>query len=152
MADSISRGYAIALSVIPAGYALTFFPRILAGMKTPFDPIEPRKLLEDFDQGEAHEADKAFVRRCMAAHQNGFEAMPIYAAGAIAVVATRVDSPWVSRLALLFLGARFAHMACYVLGSGAMRPFAYGRTISFATASTCSFGLLVMSVRKALSK
>lgn len=63
--------------------------------------------------------------RALAAHQNHFEAFPLFAAGVL--VAERVSSsPAISLLAVLFVIARVAYTALYIANIGTLRSVVWG--------------------------
>lgn len=54
-------------------------------------------------------------RRALAAHLNGFEAFPPFAAGVLVAAAAGADPVWSARLALLFVAARVLYLPLYLL-------------------------------------
>lgn len=54
-------------------------------------------------------------RRAVAAHLNGFEAFPPFAAAVLVAVAAGADPTWTTRLAVVFVAARVLYTPLYIL-------------------------------------
>ncbi|MDY7012431.1 MAG: MAPEG family protein [Cyanobacteriota bacterium] len=103
----------------------------LARMQVGYDISAPRAMFDKLPP---------YAQRATWAHQNSFEALIIYAIAALMAYVTGVTSPWASGAALVFLGARFFYSVFYI----ANIPLA--RSLMFATGSTCSGILFVLSL------
>ena len=75
--------------------------------------------------------------RAMAAHANMFEAFPLFAAGVLVTQVTNVQGTTVDTLAGLFILARIAYTALYLMDWATLRSVAWG--IGFLS----SLGLLL---------
>lgn len=75
-------------------------------------------------------------RRAYFAHQNGFEAFPIFAAGVVIAHLGVGAHPVADQLALLFIGARLAYTLCYV------KDWASARSAMWFIGLGSSFALL----------
>ncbi len=53
-------------------------------------------------------------RRAVAAHLNGFEAFPAFAAGVLVAALTGADPVWTARLAVAFVVARVLYVPLYI--------------------------------------
>jgi len=60
-------------------------------------------------------------RRAVAAHLNGFEAFPPFAAAVLVAVATGADPAWTARLAVVFVVARALYTPLYILNLDRLR-------------------------------
>lgn len=97
--------------------------------------IMPAKLagLRAFDN--ANPRDPAFYRdpfrsRALAAHQNGFETFPFFAAAVLLAEMRAMPQGTVNALALGFLAARIIYVACYLGNQPTLRSVVW--TLGFA--------------------
>ncbi len=86
-----------------------------------------------------------YAKRATWAHQNALEAFPLFAAGALLALVTRVDSPWAATAAWAFLGFRLLHAVFYIANN---LP---GRSLTFMFGSLCTLTLMGLSLQQALS-
>lgn len=56
---------------------------------------------------------EGFGARALAAHQNMFEAFPIFTAGVLVALVSGADGAWLPGLSLAFVIARVAYSVCY---------------------------------------
>jgi uncharacterized MAPEG superfamily protein len=78
------------------------------------------------------------ARRALAAHQNGFESFPAFAAAVIIAHVGGGDPRWASILAVTFVAARAAYPFIYVAGLGTLRSIVW--TVGF----TATMGLFLL--------
>ena len=73
-------------------------------------------------------------RRAVAAHLNGFEAFPPFAAAVLVAVLAGGDPLWTARLAVLFVAARVVYVALYILDLSTLRSvvwsLGFGATVA----------------------
>jgi uncharacterized MAPEG superfamily protein len=62
-----------------------------------------------------------FRARANAAQANSFEAFPFFAVGVVLAVMTKADASLVETLALVFVAARVAYIACYLADKASAR-------------------------------
>lgn len=73
-------------------------------------------------------------RRAVAAHKNGFEAFPPFAAAVLVAVAAGADPAWTTRLAVVFVAARTLYTPLYIFDLDLLRSSVW--TVGFlATAA-----------------
>lgn len=77
----------------------------IAKWSTHYDNGEPRAWSQTLD---------GYRRRAYAAHQNGFEAFPFFAAAVFGATLLKAPQPTIDMLALAFVLARIGYTACYV--------------------------------------
>jgi len=73
-------------------------------------------------------------RRALAAHLNGFEAFPPFAAAVLVAALAGADPTWTTRLSILFVAARALYIPLYVLDLATLRSaiwtVGFGATIA----------------------
>lgn len=125
--------YGVAASV-PAAWLLAYLPHFLfLGLAVPiqmfeYDNVQPR--LVKWDEVLKPKAGAAVARlatRLRAAHLNGLEAFPAYAAAIILCRLNKVKPDLVRPLAARFLMLRTAYIAIYALGVN--QAISYLRTV-----------------------
>ncbi len=79
--------------------------------------------------------------RAMGAHNNAFEALPIFAAGVVIAHVCGADPTWSMYLAVLWVVARVAHGVLY------LADIDVGRSLSFVVGILCAIGLFVLAAR-----
>lgn len=65
-------------------------------------------------------------RRAVAAHLNGFEAFPAFAAAVLVAMVTGADPTWTSRLAVAFVIARVLYIPLYIFDKDFLRSAVWG--------------------------
>ena len=74
-----------------------------------------------------------FRARADAAQSNSFEAFPFFAVGVVLASITKADAQLIDTLALVFVAARIAYIACYLTNKASARSLfwavGYGATI-----------------------
>lgn len=105
-----------------AAYLSIFLPRVLVAqeqLKEPggMDNNDPR------DQ-QAKLSERG--RRASAAHANGFEAFPAFAAAVIIAHLTRADAQISAALAITFVVVRYLYPFVYLSGKGNLRSAVWG--------------------------
>jgi uncharacterized MAPEG superfamily protein len=79
-------------------------------------------------------------RRSAAAHANGFESFPAFAAGVLVTHVTGSSPHWASIFSIGYVIARFLYACAYVGGIPTLRSTVW--TIGF----TCTMGLMVLPI------
>ncbi|WP_206483513.1 MAPEG family protein [Thalassotalea sp. G2M2-11] len=74
-----------------------------------------------------------FGARALAAHQNAFESLMIFAPAILLAIATHQTGQWVQQLALLHVGARVVYQILYLVNISVLRSLVWG------IATVCSF-------------
>ncbi|MBE9224636.1 MAPEG family protein [Phormidium sp. LEGE 05292] len=85
----------------------------------------------------------AYAQRATWAHQNGFEALMIFAPAALMAYVTGVNSTLAVFAGLTFLVARLLYSVFYILNVPLLR------SLTFAIATLCSGTLIVLSLDQA---
>lgn len=88
----------------------------LAKYGGPIDNNHPR------DQAETYQG---YRRRAYAAHQNGYEAFPLFAVAVLVAESQGGAGELLDGLAIAFVLARLAYIACYVLDAAVLRSIAW---------------------------
>ena len=63
--------------------------------------------------------------RAMAAHSNGFEALPLFVAAVLFAHLSHADQARMDQLALLFVGLRLVYIALYLMNQGTLRTLVW---------------------------
>lgn len=79
-------------------------------------------------------------RRAVAAHLNGFEAFPAFAAAVLVAVAAGADPVWTTRLSIAFVVARALYLPLYVFDLDRVRSMVW--TVGFGV----TVGLFLLPV------
>lgn len=127
---------AILLYSIVGAVILVYLPFLLVGfarLQTGYDSSAPRAMLDKLPP---------YAQRATWAHQNGFEALSIYAAAALMAYVTGVDSDWATIAAITFLIARLLYPVFYILNIPIMR------SLMFAIGSLAGWTLFALSLIK----
>lgn len=124
----------IPLLCLPIAFALVYAPKIplsiaMARQPSGYDNKTPR------DQQAKLEG---WGRCAAAAHYNGFESFPPFAAGVLAVTVTGASPKWAAILALLHVVARAIYPVLYIANVDKARSATWG--VGFAA----SFALLAL--------
>ena len=77
-------------------------------------------------------------RRSFAAHLNGFEAFPAFAAAVVIAHLSSADPVWTARLAVVFVTARVLYLPAYFLDLDILRSTVW----TFGFVATCGLFLL----------
>lgn len=103
---------------------LPYFTVAVAKSNKGFDNRHPRAWLSRLE---------GLPARAHAAHLNGFEAFPFFAAVVIIAHQLNAHQGWLNSLAALFIVARIGYVACYLMDLATLRTLAW----------TAGFGLNV---------
>lgn len=103
---------------------------MIAKSKPGFDNHNPRAWLQNLE---------GFRQRANAAQLNSFEAYPLFAAAVIIAYLLHAPQPTIDKLALAFIGARIAYIACYVAN------WALLRSLCWAAALGCSIAIFIIA-------
>lgn len=68
--------------------------------------------------------------RAHAAHNNGFEALPLFVAAVLLAQQAHVDQGRIDILALSFIGIRIAYVAAYLANIGTLRSLIWGAGVA----------------------
>lgn len=79
--------------------------------------------------------------RAMGAHNNAFEALPIFAAGVVIAHICGADPTWSMYLAVTWVIARVAHGVLYLADVDLLR------SLVFAVGMVCAVGMFVLAAR-----
>lgn len=83
---------------------------------------------------------EGFGARALAAHQNSFEAFPLFAAGVLMAHASQANGVLVDALALTFVISRALYLVCY------WADLHWQRSLIWALGLICSLGLMLVPV------
>jgi uncharacterized MAPEG superfamily protein len=101
--------------VLVAGL-LPYVATVIAKAGARFDNHDPRAWLAQ---------QQGYRRRADAAAKNGFEALPLFAAGVLIAQLLRGAQPAANLLAAGFIVARLAHLACYLADQATLRSICW---------------------------
>lgn len=111
-------------------YLAVFYGRLQVG----YDIAAPRALFDKLPP---------YAQRATWAHQNSFEAFPIFTAAALMAYVTGQNSPLAVNAAITFAIARLLYSIFYIAN------IPLGRSLMFAIGSFCSGTLFVLSILSA---
>lgn len=126
----------IPLLCLPIGFALVFAPKIPLSMAMARQP-------EGYDNAQPRDQQAklgGWGRRAAAAHANGFESFPAFAAGVLAAHVTQSSPRWSAIFALTYVICRFVYAFAYVGGAPWLRSTVWA--ISFAA----TLGLMILPI------
>jgi uncharacterized MAPEG superfamily protein len=115
---------------------------VLAAALIPYFTVGFAKYRPDFDNARPREwlaRLEGWRARAFWAHQNAFEAFPPFAAGVIIAQLAGAPQGRVDLLALVFIAARIAYSALYMLDRATLR------TIVWTVGIACVVGLFVIA-------
>ncbi|KAF9568638.1 hypothetical protein CPC08DRAFT_349680 [Agrocybe pediades] len=137
--SSINLDSPLALYSIPVVWFSSFYPNTLKFLAIDkaigYNNVQPRSnasknLKERFSADEI-----AKFERMEGAHLNGNEAMPLWFAAVLAGYATGLDNRWLNKMALTYVGIRFAYNTVYIhfndIGKGWFRSFLFFLGLSY---------------------
>lgn len=127
------------LYCIAVAFLLIYFPFLavaFARIGVGYDYYAPRAMFEKLPP---------YAQRATWAHQNSFEAFPIFAAAALMAYVTGVNSPISAWAALSFIAARLLYSVFYISNIPLLRSLMY------AIGLVCSCTLFVLSIIQASS-
>ena len=112
----------IPLLCVFVAFALTFAskgPVALAMARQPggYDNSSPR---------DQQAGLRGWGRRALAAHLNGFEAFPAFAAAVLVALHGNADPTWTARLAVTFVAARVLYVPLYIADLSSIRSVVWG--------------------------
>lgn len=131
------QGSVILLYCIVAAAVLIYLPFLVVGyarVKVGYDLSSPRAMFDKLPP---------YAQRATWAHQNSFEAFPIFAAAALMAYVTGQNSSLAVGVAIAFLMARSLYSVFYILNI----PLA--RSLMYAIGTACSGTLFVLSLLSA---
>jgi uncharacterized MAPEG superfamily protein len=120
----------IALWCVLIAGLLPYVATVIAKAGARFDNRDPRSWLAQ---------QQGYRRRANAASMNGFEALPLFAAGVLTAQLLRAPQHSANLLALGFVGARVAHLACYLADLATLR------SLMWFIGLLCAIGLFVVA-------
>ncbi len=123
---------AIAFLLIYVPFLVVVYARVSIG----YDYYAPRAMFEKLP---------AYAQRATWAHQNSFEAFPIFTAAALMAYVTGVNSSLAAWAALSFITARLLYSVFYISNIPLLRSLMY------AIGLACSCTLFVLSIIQATS-
>jgi len=89
---------------------------------------------------------KGFGARALAAHQNGFESLIVFAAAILLAIATDTTNETVQLVAMTHIGFRVTYHIFYLLNKDILR------SLSWAIAIGCSFVIVIKNVTSCTKK
>jgi uncharacterized MAPEG superfamily protein len=113
---------------------------VLVAALIPYFTVAVAKSKGDFDNAAPRDwlaRQEGFRTRAVWAHQNALEAFPPFAAAVIIAHLAEAPQSWIDRLAILFILARIAYAALYILDKPTLRSIVW--TVSFG----CVVGLFI---------
>jgi len=126
----------IPLLCLPIALGLVYLPKIPLSMAMAREP-------EGYDNKNPRDQQAKLTgwgRRAAAAHANGFESFPAFAAGALAAHVTGASPHWAAIFSIAYVVARLLYTATYVAGIAPLRSLVW--TVGFA----CSVALMILPI------
>lgn len=126
----------IPLICLPIGFALVFAPKIPLSMAMARQP-------EGYDNAQPRDQQARLTgwgRRAAAAHANGFESFPAFAAGVLASHVTQASPHWAAIFAIAYVVSRTLYVFAYVGGVATARSLVW--TVGFAS----SLALMILPI------
>jgi uncharacterized MAPEG superfamily protein len=126
----------IPLVCLPLGFALVYLPKIPLSMAMAREP-------EGYDNAAPRDQQAKLTgwgRRAAAAHANGFESFPAFAAGVLATQVTGASPRWAALLSVAYVAARLLYTVAYLAGVAPLRSAIW--TVGFVA----SVGLMVLPI------
>ena len=126
----------LSMICLPIGFALVYVPKIPLSMAMARQP-------EGYDNKSPRDQQARLTgwgRRAAAAHANGFESFPAFAAGVLASNVTGASPHWAAILAVTYVVARTLYAIAYVGDVALLRSLVW--TVGFS----CSIGLMVLPI------
>jgi uncharacterized MAPEG superfamily protein len=126
----------IPLVCLPIGFALVFLPKVPLSLAMARQP-------EGYDNKSPRDQQARLTgwgRRAAAAHANGFESFPAFAAGVLATQVTGASPHWASILAIAYVVARTLYVGAYLADIAPLRSAIW--TAGFA----CTIALMVLPI------
>jgi uncharacterized MAPEG superfamily protein len=126
----------VPLLCLPIGFALVYVPKIPLSMAMAKQP-------EGYDNKSPRDQQARLTgwgRRAAAAHANGFESFPAFAAGVLATQVTLANPHWASILAVTYVVSRAIYVGAYLADVAPLRSAVW--TLGFA----CAVGLMVLPI------
>ena len=111
-----------------------FLPYVATGIAkagSRYDNARPRESMTHL---------KGYRARAYAAHANGFEAFPFFAAVVLMAAQTGADPLWINRLAMLFVAARIGYTLAYIA------DLALLRSLIWAVGFFACFGIGLLAI------
>jgi uncharacterized MAPEG superfamily protein len=126
----------IPLICLPIGFLLVFAPKLplsiaMARQPEGYDNMHPR---------DQQAKLTGWGRRAAAAHANGFESFPAFAAGVLAAQVTGASPQWAAIFALTYVIARLLYAFAYVGGKATLRSLVW--SVGFVS----SIALMVLPI------
>jgi len=115
--------------------------------------VDSRKAIGELVAKMSESDDKSqksigrFISRCIACHNNSWEALALFAAGVLAVKAVGVSGDLVKQLGMAFVAIRILYIALYL--GGTTQTISLGRTLTWVAGVVVCFTMMVMAARKA---
>lgn len=119
------------LSILLAGLMPYVFVAVAKFTGRRYNNHAPREFLASL---------QGFRARANWAHQNAFEAFPLFAAAVIIAMLRQVDAGTLDTLALSFVGLRLLYFVCY------LADWPLLRSAVWALAIACPVALLILSL------
>jgi len=126
----------IPLVCLPIGFALVYLPKLPLSLAMARQP-------EGYDNRSPRDQQARLTgwgRRAAAAHANGFESFPAFAAGVLATQVTGASPHWATILSIAYVVARTLYVGAYLADVAALRSAVW--TAGFA----CSVALMVLPI------
>jgi uncharacterized MAPEG superfamily protein len=126
----------IPMLCLPIGFALVYLPKIPLSMAMARQP-------EGYDNASPRDQQAKLTgwgRRAAAAHANGFESFPAFAAGVLATQVTGANPKWAAIFAVTYVVMRVLYTVAYLAGIAPLRSAIW--TTGFAA----TVGLMILPI------
>jgi len=126
----------IPLLCLPIAFALVYAPKVPLSMAMAQQP-------EGYDNAAPRDQQSRLTgwgRRAGAAHANGFESFPAFAAGVLAVQVSGANPHWAAIFSIGYVVTRVLYTFIYIAGIATLRSLVW--TAGFA----CTLALMILPV------
>ncbi|ACJ00207.1 MAPEG family protein [Rhodospirillum centenum] len=110
---------------------------VVAAALLPYLTVLPAKATGRYDNAAPRdwaEKQSGFRRRAVAAHLNGFEAFPLFAAAVIAADVQGMPQDAIDTLAVAWVVLRIGYVGCYFAGLATLRSIVWIAALAMALA------------------
>jgi uncharacterized MAPEG superfamily protein len=126
----------VPLLCLPIGFALVFLPKIPLSMAMAREP-------EGYDNATPRDQQAKLTgwgRRAAAAHANGFESFPAFAAGVLATQVTGASPKWAAIFSIAYVVARLLYTFAYLANIATLR------SLIWTTGFSATIALMVLPI------
>jgi uncharacterized MAPEG superfamily protein len=140
----------VAIACLPVSLVTVFGPTFVRNyyyvkLEGNYNNVTPREMIKD-ERLKGPEGEMA--KRANAAHYNGLETFPIFAAGVLSAKYAGVEAQYVDKLAMAYVVSRVFYNFFYVFGDTPSKSIL--RSLAYLFGMGCNVSLLISAAKKAL--